>query len=202
MTIASEVLARPEPAAGETDRESLRDEIFRESPLQICERVLLGTVWSLMPKRIGNLLPLARLWLAELLDPKPGLPAFGAPVGPGEFAGMAHELSPLTLLAAYARGLYPKAHFGPLKWMSPEERCVLFFDEYHLPKRLRRLMRQGKYSVTFDRAFEHVIKACAGKREGRWHVTWITPRIMRERKHRLAVLRQSFNFVHELSHIG
>ena len=63
--------------------------------------------------------------------------------------------------------------------MSPAERCVLLFDEYHLPKRLRRLMRQGKYTVTFDRAFELVIKTCAGKRDGRWHVTWITPRIMR-----------------------
>jgi leucyl/phenylalanyl-tRNA--protein transferase len=40
-------------------------------------------------------------------------------------------------------------------------------------------MRQGCYSVSFDRDFEGVIKACAGRREGRWHITWITPRIMR-----------------------
>jgi leucyl/phenylalanyl-tRNA--protein transferase len=40
-------------------------------------------------------------------------------------------------------------------------------------------MRQGKYTVTFDRDFEGVIKTCAERREGRWHVTWITPRIMR-----------------------
>jgi leucyl/phenylalanyl-tRNA--protein transferase len=33
--------------------------------------------------------------------------------------------------------------------------------------------------VTFDRDFESVITACAGRREGRWHLTWITPRIMR-----------------------
>jgi leucyl/phenylalanyl-tRNA--protein transferase len=44
---------------------------------------------------------------------------------------------------------------------------------------LRRLMRQGRYSVTFDRDFEGVIAACAGRRQGRWHLTWITPRIMR-----------------------
>jgi leucyl/phenylalanyl-tRNA--protein transferase len=48
-----------------------------------------------------------------------------------------------------------------------------------MPKRLRRLMRHGLYTVTFDRDFEGVIKACAGKRDGRWHLTWITPRIMR-----------------------
>jgi leucyl/phenylalanyl-tRNA--protein transferase len=47
-----------------------------------------------------------------------------------------------------------------------------------MSKRLRRLMRQGRYAVAFDRDFEGVIKACAGKREGRWHPTWITPRMM------------------------
>jgi leucyl/phenylalanyl-tRNA--protein transferase len=165
--------AMPRPA------EQLRAELFRETTLQTCRRVALGTAWSLLPKRIGNLWPLARLWLADMLQPRSGLPELGGPVGPSEFAGMAHDVSPPVLIAAYARGLFPKAHFGPLKWMSPAERCVLFFDEYHLPKRLRRLMRQGKYTVTFDRAFERVIKACAGKRDGRWHVTWITPRIMR-----------------------
>ena len=40
-------------------------------------------------------------------------------------------------------------------------------------------MRQGRYSVTFDRDFDAVIAACAGRRQGRWHLTWITPRIMR-----------------------
>ena len=45
-------------------------------------------------------------------------------------------------------------------------------------RRLRRLMRQGRYRVTFDRDFEGVIKACAGRRPGKWQVTWITPRIM------------------------
>src|SRR5690606_2469521 len=41
------------------------------------------------------------------------------------------------------------------------------------------LMRQHRYTVTFDRDFEGVIAACAGKREGRWHLTWITPQMMR-----------------------
>jgi leucyl/phenylalanyl-tRNA--protein transferase len=43
---------------------------------------------------------------------------------------------------------------------------------------LRRLMRQNRYTVTFDRDFESVIAACAGRRQRRWHLTWITPRIM------------------------
>lgn len=67
---------------------------------------------------------------------------------------------------------------APPKWFSPPERCVLFFNELRVERSVRRLMRKGLYSVTFDRAFERVIKACAGRRRGRWHLTWITPQIM------------------------
>lgn len=158
---------------------SLRAALFTETAAETAQRVLLGTFWSLRPKRLGNLVPLAKLWLSDLVNPNSELPALGADPGPGEFAGMVRDLSVPVLLEAYARGLFPKGHFGPLKWMSPAERCVLFPGEYHLPKRLRRLMRQHKYKVTFDTDFERVMKICAGKREGRWHVTWITPSIMR-----------------------
>src|SRR5215467_1027930 len=90
-----------------------------------------------------------------------------------------HDALPISLVAAYEQGLFTFAHVGPLKWVSPAERCVLFFNEIHIAKKLRRQMRQGRYTVTFDRDFEDVIKACAGRRDGKWHVTWITPRIMR-----------------------
>lgn len=50
-----------------------------------------------------------------------------------------------------------------------------FFNGFRLSKRLRKVMHNGHYSVTF----ECVVKACAGHRQGRWHVTWVTPRMMR-----------------------
>jgi len=84
-----------------------------------------------------------------------------------------------TLLAAYRRGLYPWAHIAPLKWWSPPRRSLLLFKDIHISNNLRRLMRQGRYTVTFDRDFDAVIAACAGRRANRWHLTWITPRIMR-----------------------
>ncbi len=37
---------------------------------------------------------------------------------------------------------------------------------------------KDRYTISFDRDFDGVIKACAGRRQGRWHLTWITPRIM------------------------
>src|SRR5512144_2422913 len=102
--------------------------------------------------------------------------AFDSPPG---LVGIVHDSSVPTLLTAYRRGLYPFAYIAPLKWWSPPLRTVLFFNELHIAKRLRRQMRQDNYTVTLDRDFEAVIAACAGQRDGRWHLTWITPRIMR-----------------------
>ena len=154
--------------------------LFRESLADMAERWTLGLVWALSPKRIGGLPNLAKLCLREFLAPDHALPdperALDNPPG---LAGIVHDLSLPTLLAAHRRGLYPFAHIGPNKWWSPPTRSLLFFDELHIAKRLRRQMRQGQYTVTFDRDFDGVIKACAGHRAGRWHVTWITPPIMK-----------------------
>jgi leucyl/phenylalanyl-tRNA--protein transferase len=174
-----------EPSVGESraqplpDRLARRDALFRETPLETLRRVVLGTAWSLRPKRIDRLLPLARFCLAHLLEPSDGPPDLAKMPDAGELVGIADDLTVATLAEAYARGIFPHAHFGRTKWLSPPERCVLLFDDFHIAKRLRRLMRRGAYTVTFDRDFEGVIKACAGKREGRWRLTWITPRIMR-----------------------
>jgi leucyl/phenylalanyl-tRNA--protein transferase len=156
-----------------------RAALFRESPADVAERWALGLAWGLMPARIGGLPNLARLCLAEFLAPDYALPdperALDNPPG---LAGIVHDLTLPILLAAYRRGLYPLAHVAPLKWWSPPMRSVLSFKDFHISNNLARLMRQDRYTVTFDRDFERVIAACAGRRQGRWHLTWITPRIM------------------------
>ncbi len=156
-----------------------REALFRETFAERLQRVVLGTAWSLKAERFDGLLPLARLSIANLFKPNGALPDLAKMPGAGELAGIADDLSVATLAEAYAKGLFPHCHFGPTKWLSPPERCVLFFDDYHMSKHLKRLMRQDTYTVTFDRDFEGVIKACSGKRDGRWRLTWITPRIMR-----------------------
>ena len=148
---------------------------FRETFAERLERIALGTAWALKPNRIDALPILARLCLrgrGTLPDPRASDHESG-------LVGLVGDFSSETLLAAYAQGLYPFAHVGPLKWISTPARTVLLLDEYHMGKRLRRLMRQERYRVTFDQDFAGVIRACAGRREGKWHVTWITPRIMR-----------------------
>lgn len=168
----------PMPLPAEKVRSS-RELLFRETPLQALERIALAGLWALKPDQIGKLRPYVGLLIADILRKQHGLPDPRSTDDPSGFVGIVHDLSVPTLLAAYRSGLYTTAEIGPLCWTSPLQRCVLSFDELHFSKRLRRLMRQGRYTVTFDRAFERVIKACAGRREGRWHVTWISPRIMR-----------------------
>ena len=84
------------------------------------------------------------------------------------------DLSPERLLDAYARGIFP--WFGehdPLLWWSPDPRMVLYVDELHVSRSLRRVLKSGRYHVTCDTAFRDVMRACAEPRVGQ-DGTWIT----------------------------
>jgi leucyl/phenylalanyl-tRNA--protein transferase len=156
-----------------------RSALFRETFIEAARRWTLGTVWALQPHRLHVLPALASKFVTELVSPPRGLPDPDcAPHRLPGFCGFVHDSSPETLVAAHRRGMFTFAHFGPLKWMAPPERCILDFGDFHIPKRLRSRLRQQRYRVTFDRNFPAVIKACAGRREGKWSVTWITPKIM------------------------
>jgi leucyl/phenylalanyl-tRNA--protein transferase len=156
-----------------------RNALFRETPIETLERIALGTVWTLQPQRISGLPALARLCLTDLVAPRSELPDPNAPLNPGGLCGLVKQPSAPAIVRGYQHGLFTFAHYGPLKWVSLPERCVLFFNDFHIATNVRRFLKQGRYTVTFDRDFEGVIKGCAGRRPGRWHLTWITPRIMR-----------------------
>ncbi|UCD66003.1 MAG: leucyl/phenylalanyl-tRNA--protein transferase [Deltaproteobacteria bacterium] len=85
------------------------------------------------------------------------------------------DLSPERLLLAYSNGIFPWFSEGdPILWWSPSPRLVIFPDEFKIPKRLSRLMRQVKYSVTLDNSFRQVITACATIAGREKKGTWIT----------------------------
>ncbi|MFO0972063.1 MAG: leucyl/phenylalanyl-tRNA--protein transferase [Phycisphaerae bacterium] len=85
-------------------------------------------------------------------------------------------LAPATLVAAYAQGLFPMDSDGRLRWYSPDPRAILPLDEFHCPRTLRQLCRQGRFEIRRDTAFEAVLRGCAADRvDG----TWISPRIVR-----------------------
>jgi leucyl/phenylalanyl-tRNA--protein transferase len=93
--------------------------------------------------------------------------------------GRSNEITPEVLLKAYALGIFPMAETADdpgLFWLEPEKRGVLPLDAFHVPKRLARTVRQGRFELKVDTAFEAVIEACAAPVPGR-PTTWISYRI-------------------------
>jgi leucyl/phenylalanyl-tRNA--protein transferase len=91
------------------------------------------------------------------------------------------QLTPEILLAAYAAGIFPmgeSADDPELFWVDPRRRGILPLDTFHVPKRLRRVVRQGGFEIRCDSAFEAVIHGCAEATEMRPN-TWINDEILR-----------------------
>ncbi|MEX1148353.1 MAG: leucyl/phenylalanyl-tRNA--protein transferase [Sphingomonadales bacterium] len=91
-----------------------------------------------------------------------------------------NRITPELLLHAYAQGYFPMAESATaedLFWVDPEERGLLPLDAFHLPRRLARLVRRERFTVTCDRAFDDVMRHCAMSNRGR-ESTWINPTIL------------------------
>ena len=85
------------------------------------------------------------------------------------------DLTPGRVLTAYSSGIFPWPHDdAPLLWFSPDPRMVLRPSELRVPRRLARTIRQGRFEVTLDTAFEQVIAACAEMPRPGQGGTWIT----------------------------
>lgn len=101
------------------------------------------------------------------------------------------RLTPEWLLDAYRHGIFPWPQSDidePMLWWSPDPRAIIEFDQFHIPRRLLRTTRSGKFEITCNRDFCGVIRGCAVAR-GRVGATWLTPRMIR------AYIR-----LHELGH--
>lgn len=118
---------------------------------------------------------LARQYLSQQARDK-GLPdPDRMAAGPEGLAGLCGDLDVPTLLAAYAKGLYPRSTFGPQKWWAPEERMVLFIENFQLGSRIARKLAGDFYRVSFDEDFDGVVEACVRPSEMRGRRRWIRP---------------------------
>lgn len=89
------------------------------------------------------------------------------------------DLSPQRLLMAYAQGIFPwYCENSPILWWSPDPRLVLEPAKIHVPGRLERILRQGRFAFTLDTAFERVITGCAETPRPGAHGTWIVPEML------------------------
>jgi len=85
------------------------------------------------------------------------------------------DLSVARLLLAYRSGIFPWFETDePILWWSPDPRFVLFPKKLKVSKSMRQVLRNKNYTVTVNKAFVDVIKACAKAKRGEQTGTWIT----------------------------
>lgn len=78
------------------------------------------------------------------------------------------------LLACYRRGVFPMAESrddAGFFIVDPDWRTILPLAPFAIPRRLKRTLRQGRFSFSIDRDFEAVIDSCAepdADREDTW----------------------------------
>ncbi len=86
-----------------------------------------------------------------------------------------------ALLRCYASGVFPmgESRNDPRVFLvEPDQRGVIPLEAFHVPKRLRRTIRQEPFSVRVNTAFAAVLDACAAPSAGR-EDTWINAPIRR-----------------------
>ncbi|MDQ7084778.1 MAG: leucyl/phenylalanyl-tRNA--protein transferase [Sulfurovum sp.] len=88
------------------------------------------------------------------------------------------DLSSVRLLAAYKKGIFPWfAEGDPILWWSPNPRLLLYPHKFHLRKSFKRVLRSGKFTVTFDKHFSEVIAYCAMTPRKGQESSWIVEEI-------------------------
>ncbi len=94
---------------------------------------------------------------------------------PNGLLAIGGDLSLERLRVAYSLGIFPWYESGqPILWWSPNPRMVLFPDELHVSKSLKKLISKNIYKVSFNLNFPSVILACANQRSKNRNGTWIT----------------------------
>ncbi len=85
------------------------------------------------------------------------------------------ELTPQLLVAAYCQGAFPMARgrdSDEIDWFSPDPRGTLPLDRFRCPRSVTKVVRQGRFDIRTDTAFEQVMRCCAAPRRYEQE-TWI-----------------------------
>ncbi len=90
------------------------------------------------------------------------------------------DLETDTIRTAYEQGIFPwpiSLDF-PLAWFSPNPRGIIEFNELHLSRSFEKFLKKNPFTVSYNQAFDLVIKACAMTKRKDQPSTWITPDII------------------------
>ncbi len=101
-------------------------------------------------------------------------------------------LEPERLLAAYRHGIFPWFNSDDtILWWSPDPRMVLFPNAVKVSKSMRKIIRDGRFALTKNKAFDQVIKYCGlVPRQGQ-EGTWITKK-----------MREAYTLLHKQEHVS
>ena len=89
------------------------------------------------------------------------------------------DLQRERVMLAYRKGIFPWFESDDfLLWWSPDPRMVLFPDRLKVSKSMRTVLRKKQFEVTFNKAFDQVVEACAKVKRFGQNGTWITPGLM------------------------
>ena len=127
---------------------------------------------TLHQKALGDLSVFYRI-PEQLLFPDPEL------AEPNGLLGVGGDLSIDRLRLAYSMGIFPWYSEGqPILWHSPDPRFVLRPDALKVRRSLAKRIRQQRFEIRADTAFERVMRFCSEVERPDQDGTWITDEML------------------------
>lgn len=132
------------------------------------------------PSKLRGILGLKGAALKTHWFPKDGEPSDfpaldRALVDPPGLLAVGGKVTADSMLAAFRCGVFAYNEANqPTKWWAPPTRMVLFPEEIHIEKTVQRLIRNDRFSITFDRSFSEVVEGCSQPRSNAPE-SWISP---------------------------
>ena len=94
--------------------------------------------------------------------------------------GSYEQLLPEFMISAYLQGCFPmmvplkesassQQDSYVLRWFRPDPRAILRFQDFHLSRSLRRVIRKGDFEIRWNHSFREVMRGCAERED-----TWLT----------------------------
>ena len=122
-----------------------------------------------------NTQPSARIKYLRGKDPFPAL----SEARPDGLLAAGGTLEIERLLKAYSSGIFPWFdEWSPILWYTPAVRCIFEPSGFITRKSLKQRIRNGNFTISFDRDFDAVIHHCAAVHESQSQGTWIVPKMI------------------------
>ena len=100
-------------------------------------------------------------------------PAFEAE--PNGLLAVGGDLHPERLFKAYQEGIFPWYSLRqPILWFAPNPRYVLFPNELHIPKSLKKTIKKNIFEIRINTQFNSVVEQCSEFSRPDQFGTWIT----------------------------